>query len=609
MAGERDAVDETAQQGGEKVNSWARVRRLFTYAGPYRARLLAAIICLFGASSLGLVYPYYFGELANAAFSGALVGEGDIAAARAEVTASTLVLLVVFLGQAVFIFFRHYLMTWLGERVVADLRIDLYRHLTTMPQTFFLQTRTGELLSRLGDDVTRLQHTVGQDLSMAIRNTLTLIGGVTILLVTNPKLTLAMLVVVPALVIAAGIWSRIIRKLSRQAQDELAQATGQLQEGLAAIETVQAFTREDFEVARYGSGIERTFSLFIRRAWARSWFSAVVSFLAFAAIAGIFWLGGSMVLDGEITAGDLTSFIFYTMMVAGSVGALSELFSGLQSTLGATSRIFEILDAKPAIADAPDAVQQQNLRGEVAFDNVSFAYGDRDSPVLQQVSFAVHPGEVCALVGPSGSGKTTLGRLLLRFWEPSEGAVKVDGHDIQTLPLAELRGVSAVVSQDPILFSGSIRDNIRYGRLEATEAEIVAAATAANADGFIREFPEGYETVVGERGVKLSGGQRQRISIARAILRDPKILLLDEATSALDSESEHLVQEALEKLQKGRTTLVIAHRLSTIRDADNIVVLDGGRVVEQGRHADLMAAEGIYARLVARQTLEQSDRA
>ncbi len=610
MARERnqDARTETGDQpeAPQQVASWARVQRLFSYTRPYGWRLTAAIICLLGAGGLGLVYPYYFGELANAAFSGAFVGEGDLGAARDEVTASTVVLLVVFLVQAVFVFFRHYLMTWMGERVVADLRVDLYRHLTTMPQTFFLQTRTGELLSRLGDDVTRLQHTVGQDLSMAIRNTLTLIGGITILLVTNPILTLAMLAVVPALVIAAGVWSRIIRKLSRQAQDELAQATGRLQEGLAAIETVQAFTRESFEVDRYGQGIERTFTLFIRRALARSWFASVVSFLAFTSIAGIFWLGGSMVLDGEITPGDLTSFIFYTMMVAGSVGALSELFSGLQSTLGATTRIFEILDSEPAIADAPDAEPRPSLRGEIVFDQVSFRYGDRDMPVLSEVCFAVHPGEVCALVGPSGSGKTTLGRLLLRFWDPSSGSVSIDGHDLRTIPLADLRGISAVVSQDPILFSGTIRENIRYGRLEASDDEIVVAAQAANADGFIREFPDGYDTVVGERGVKLSGGQRQRISIARAILRDPKILLLDEATSALDSESEHLVQEALEKLQQGRTTLVIAHRLSTIRDADRIIVLDGGRVVESGRHEELMTADGIYARLVARQTLDTS---
>ncbi|MCA9717921.1 MAG: hypothetical protein KC468_24830, partial [Myxococcales bacterium] len=307
-------------QDADRIKSWTRLQRLFSYTKPYRLRLAVAIVCLVGASGLGLVYPYFFGELANSAFANASLGPDEIEAARVTLTRSTLVLVAVFLGQSVFIFFRHYLMTWLGERVVADLRVELYRHLAGMPQSYFHTTRTGELLSRLGDDVTRLQDTVGQDLSMALRNLLTLTGGIVILLVTNTRLTLTMLAVVPALVIAAGIWSRVIRRLSREAQDALAKANGELQEGISAIETVQAFTREEHEVQRYGGAIERTFGLFIARALARSWFSAVISFLFFSAVAGIFWLGGSMVLDQSISVGEFTSFIFYTMMVAAAVG-------------------------------------------------------------------------------------------------------------------------------------------------------------------------------------------------------------------------------------------------------------------------------------------------
>ncbi len=570
------------------------MRRLFALTRPYRLRLALAIVSLLGASGLGLVYPRYFGRVIDAAFT-----ERSLEA----LDRSTLTLLAVFLAQAVFVFFRHYLMTWVGERVVADLRERIYGHLLVMSPGFFHRRRTGELLSRLSDDVTRLQQTVGEDLSIALRNAITLVGGVTILFVTNPRLTAVMLAVVPPLVVAAVLWGRVIRRLSRRAQDELARASGTVQEGISGIETVQAFGREAFEAERYAAAVERTFRLFVRRALARSWFGAVATFTAFGAIAGIFWLGGKMVVEGAITPGALTEFLLYTMLVAGAVGAMAGLWGNLQSTLGATARIFEILDERPEIVSPPDAVVLgDDVRGEVTFDRVSFRYPEREAWVLEDLDLEIPAGTTVALVGPSGAGKTTAARLVLRFYDPDRGAVRLDGIDLRRVDLASLRARTAWVSQEPLLFSGTIRENIRYGRLTATDEEVEAAARAAFADGFIRAFPEGYDTVVGERGVLLSGGQRQRISIARAILRDPKVLVLDEATSALDAESEYWVQRALERLSAGRTTLVIAHRLSTIRAADRIVVLDRGRVVEAGRHEELLARGGPYARLVARQT-------
>ncbi len=571
----------------------ARARRLLGYAWPYRGRLLLALVCLTIGSGLGLLYPAYFGDVIDAAFK-----DKDVTA----LSQHSLTLVGIFAVQAVFVFFRHYMVSWVGERVVADLRVQLYRHLVTLSQTYFHQKRTGELLSRLAEDVGKVHGTVSSDVSMAARNALTLIGGISILLYTNLQLTLVMLAVVPPLAVATVYFGRKIRLLARKAQDELAQANAELGEGIAGIETVQAFTREDFEVKRYGQSVGRSFDLFIKRVLAGAWFMSLSSFLAFSAIAGIFFLGGRMVATDAISPGDLTEFMLYTMMVAGSVGAVAGIWARLQAALGASARLFEILDTRSDLAQPDSPVSLEHVKGHVVFDDVSFTYGDRDAAVLEGVSLSIEPGETCALVGSSGSGKTTLARLLQRMYDTTEGSITLDGINVRDVALEELRGRMAVVSQEPILFSGTIRDNIRYGDLTASDADIERAATMANADGFIREFPEGYDTKVGERGVQLSGGQRQRVSIARAILRDPKVLILDEATSALDAMSEGLVQEALEKLQAGRTTLVIAHRLSTVRDADRIVVLDHGRIVESGTHTALMENRGAYSELVARQS-------
>lgn len=576
----------------DRIPSGTRIRRLLGYAWPYRGRIAIALMCLAAGSGLGLLYPAFFGDVIDAAFT-----DRDVTALGDH----TVALVGIFATQAIFVFFRHYLVSWVGERVVADLRVELYGHLVTLSQGYFHRRRTGELLSRLAEDVSKIHGTVSSDVSIAARNLLTLIGGIAILFWTNPKLTSVMLGVVPPLTVATVFFGRKIRKLARRAQDELAVANAELQEGIAGIETVQAFTRERYEVDRYGESIARSFTLFIKRVFAGAWFMALSSFMAFTAIAGIFYLGGSMVAEGKISAGDLTEFMLYTMLVAGAVGAMAGVWARIQAALGATARIFEILDTAPEIATTANAPAVDPLTGAVVFDDVAFSYDDRDAKVVEGVSLKIDPGQVCALVGSSGSGKTTLARLLLRFWDPQAGTISVDGHDLRDIPVQQLRDAIAVVSQDPILFSGTVRENIRYGRLDATDEEIEQAARSANADAFIREFPDGYDTKVGERGVQLSGGQRQRVSIARAILRDPKILILDEATSALDAQSEGLVADALERLQSGRTTLVIAHRLSTIKDADVIMVLDHGKVVERGQHDALLDAGGVYAQLVRRQ--------
>lgn len=577
----------------EKGPALARFIRLWSYVGDHKLVLGVAIVSLVISGALGLIYPRFLGMAVDAALN-----EGDLG----ELDRNALWLLAAFALQAVFIFVRHYCFSWLGERAILRLRTQVHRHLLSMPQSYFHRNRTGELLSRLSSDVARLQDVIGQDLSMALRNLLTLVGGVAMLFYINAYLTGIMLAVVPPLVLATFYWGRIIRKVSRKAQDELAAASGSVQERLAAIDTVQAFVREEAEGDDYERAMDRVFALFVRRIRARSWFMACASFFAFSAIAMIFWLGARMIVHQEITTGTLTEFFLYTVAVAGGVGAFAGLAGRYQQAVGATARIFEILDERSDIVEKADAKAIEDFQGSIHFDQVEFAYNDRGISVINDVSIEVKPGQQCAFVGSSGSGKTTLGRLLLRFWDPTSGVVRLDGQDLRDLPLDWLRGQIAVVSQEPVLFSGTIRENIRYGREGASDAEIESAARSAFAAKFIEELPEGYDTRVGERGIKLSGGQRQRIAIARALLRDPKILLLDEATSALDSESEHWVQKALEALSEGRTTIVIAHRLSTIRDADQIVVLEQGEVREVGSHAALMERQGAYARLVARQT-------
>jgi ATP-binding cassette subfamily B protein len=510
-------------------------------------------------------------------------------------------LLAVAAVQAAAFAIRYALFTISGERVVARLRSDLFARLMDQEIAFFDQRKTGELTNRLASDTTVLQNTVSVNISMGLRFALTVAGGVGLLFVTSVQLTLLMLAVVPPIALGAVAYGRRLRKLSRDVQDALAAASEVAEETLSGIRTVRAFTAEPHEVERYGAAVERSFALARSRSRLGALFMGVVMFAGYAALAGVLWRGGRMIVDGHLTLGELTRFLIYSLTVAFSLGGFSDVWVDFMKASGAADRIFELLDREPLIPREGGATLAE-VEGRVAFEAVRFAYPSRkDAVVLAGIDLSVHPGEVVALVGPSGAGKSTIASLLTRLYDPDAGRVLVDGHDLRGLAPDALRRRIGVVAQEPILFSCSIAENIRYGRAGATIAEIEAAAKAANVHDFVRKFPEGYDTLVGERGVQLSGGQKQRVAIARAVLKDPRILILDEATSALDAESEHLVKEALDRLMKGRTTLIIAHRLSTVKDADRVVVLDGGRIVESGPHATLMGRDGLYRRLVERQ--------
>jgi ATP-binding cassette, subfamily B, bacterial len=567
-----------------------QLRRLAAYLRPYRGHVLGALLALVLASAAVLSLGIGLRYLVDGGFGEARPAALDHAIEAVAVVIATL---------AVATYLRSYLVTWLGERVVADLRRDVYRHVLHLSPGFFEVTRTGEVLSRLTTDTSVVQTVIGASVTQALRNLLLVVGGVALLAVTNPRLTGFVLVVVPLVVVPIVVLGRRVRRQSRAAQDRMADVAGAAEEAINAIRTVQSFAQENREGARFAAATEGAFAAAARYARSRALLGAIIITLVFGAITVVLWLGGHDVLAGRITAGELSSFVFYATLVASAFGGLSDVFGDLQRAAGATERLFELLDA-PAEVAAPAAPTPlpAHSQGALSFQGVTFAYPSHpDRLVLGELDLEVRPGETVALVGPSGAGKTSVFQLLMRYYDPLRGRILFDSLPITALDPRAYRRRIALVPQEPVIFSADAAANIRYGRPDAGDAQVRAAAEAAAATEFLDRLPDGFATFLGEKGVRLSGGQRQRIAIARAVLCDPAVLLLDEATSALDAENERLVQLALERLMQGRTSLVIAHRLATVLRADRIVVLDEGRMVEQGRHEDLLRRGGLYARL------------
>ena len=573
--------------------------RLTALLKPHRGRFLLAVFTLFAASGITLAYP----QAARYA-----IDVGMHSKETHDLNLIVLGLLGLFAANAVLVWLRHYSISWLGERVVADLRAMVVDRLITLPLAWFYERRSGELVGRLASDVTVVEDVVGSDLSMATRNAVQMLGSLVMLFVIDVKLTLLMLAIVPPIVLATMVFGRKIRIMTRGVQDQLAEVSGQVQESIGAIATVQAFVRESHEASKYRSGVESAFRKTLDLVRWRAWFFSTAMTAGYVGIAAVVWLGGRALIEGRLSAGDLTSFFLYTFIVAGAVADLAGLWGSLQRAAGATDRLFTVIDTEPEVRDAATTTPLPAGRGRIELEGVSFAYpARREQTVLRDVNLKIAPGESIAVVGPSGAGKSTILALLYRFYDVDAGRVLFEGVDVRDLALRDLRGALAMVAQEPVLFSGSIRDNIAYGKQGATDAEIEQAARDANAHDFVTGFPEGYATVIGERGTKLSGGQKQRIALARALIANPRVLILDEATSNLDAESEAAVQTALARIMADRTTIVIAHRLSTVRDADRIIVIENAQIVEQGAHDELMERRGSYRRLVEHQLI--ADRA
>ncbi len=572
-----------------KSKNMGALRQLWPFLAPYGRMMSLAAAALTLTAIVSLIMPLAVRQVVDNFDIGASALLDRYFAAALGIAA----LLAV--GTAL----RYYLVTRLGERVVADIRTAVFDRMIGMSPSFFEKIMTGEVLSRITTDTTLILSVIGSSVSVALRNVLIFVGGLILMMFTSFKLTALVLLLVPAVIVPIVVLGRRLRKLSRENQDWIAQSSGNASEALLSVQTVQAFTHEEISRRTFWDVTEKSYVAARTRIGVRAWMTAIVIFLIFAGIVGVLWIGAHDVRSGAMSVGELVQFVIFAVMVAGAVGALTEVWGELQRAAGATERLVELLNADDAVRDPADPVAVPDVaRGQIVFDDVTFRYPGRPAvAALDHISLTVQPGETVALVGPSGAGKTTIIQLLQRFYDPTAGAIRLDGVDLRDMARGAFRRQIALVPQDPVIFGDTARENIRFGRPDATDAEVEAAALAAAAHGFLSALPDGYDTYVGERGVMLSGGQKQRIAIARAILRDAPILLLDEATSALDAESERLVQAAVDDLARSRTTLIVAHRLATVKKADRILVFDGGRIVATGTHDSLVAEGGLYARL------------